>query len=74
MRVDVMTNKRICESDLKEIELFRQWMDDQKNLTPREFVDKYREYMGLSENEAESYIRQQELKNSIKNSRIYDGI
>jgi hypothetical protein len=54
--------KLLSTHDVKEIVLFQEYLADIGTLSPREFVAKHQQYMGLNDAEAEAYVDQEEKR------------
>ena len=59
-------SRKISDNDLAEVGKFAAYLYDIGKLKPREFVDKYKEYMGLTDEEAEAYIKREERHGGIE--------
>ena len=57
--------KLLSEHDVREVVQFQHYLGDIGKLPPRDFVSKYKEYMGLTEEEAEAYIRREEKAGAL---------
>lgn len=64
-----MTRRTISDHDLAEVGKFAAYLYDIGKLSPREFVNKHKEYMGLTDDEAEAYIRREERLTSENKER-----
>ena len=61
--------KLLSEHDVQEVVQFQRYLGDIGKIPPRDFVSKYKEYMGLTEEEAEAYVLREEKAGALGDTK-----